>query len=231
MGAIYGVSFDMIAQDALIAIPLFIYIIILVFIATKRLYSLMVSRGIRHNVAVYFNRKVIHMLTGGLVAIFVPILFREPFIPMLFAYILAILTYLPHRSGKILTWFQTDDNMYEVNFCIAWGTSIAILWLLTDNPWISILPALAISIGDAVTGIVRNVVFGYRTKHWLGNIAMAVTMIPIGYIFSGLIGAVTMAVASAIERIERNPIDDNILIAFTATVIIAVMYVAMLLSS
>ncbi|MEM2852198.1 MAG: dolichol kinase, partial [Ignisphaera sp.] len=97
--------------------------------------------------------------------------------------------------------------------------------------WISILPALAISIGDAVTGIVRNVVFGYRTKHWLGNIAMAVIMIPIGYIFSGLIGAVTMAVASAIERIERNPIDDNILIAFTATVIIAVMYVAMPLSS
>lgn len=222
MGTIYGVSFDMIVRDALIAIPLFIYIIILVFIVTKRLYSLMTSRGIRHNVAVYFNRKLIHMFTGGLVAIFVPILFREPFIPMLFAYILAILTYLPHRSRNVLTWFQTDDNMYEVNFCIAWGTSIAILWLLTNNPWISILPALAISFGDAVTGIVRNIVFGYRTKHWLGNIAMAITMIPVGYVLSGLVGAVTMAVASAIERIEFNPIDDNILIAFTVTAIMAI---------
>ncbi len=225
----YGISFDAIVQDALIAIVLFIYIIILVFIITKKLYSFMVSRGTRHNVAVYFNRKFIHILTGGLVAILTPLLFKEPFIPMLFAYILAVFTYLPHKSRRILTWFQTSDNMYEVNFCIAWGSSIVILWLLTGSPWISILPALAISFGDAITGIVRNIVFGYRTKHWLGNIAMAVVMIPIGYIFSGSIGAIAMAVASVIERIEFNPIDDNILIAFTVTVIIAVKHLVITL--
>ncbi|MCS7112066.1 MAG: dolichol kinase [Ignisphaera sp.] len=222
MHSVHNISFNMVVRDALIAIPLFIYIIVLVFIAAKRLYGFMTSRGVRHNVAVYFNRKFIHMLTGGIVAILVPLLFREPIIPMLFAYMLAVFIYLPHRSGRILTWFQTDDNMYEVNFCIAWGTSIAILWLLTGNPWISVLPALAISFGDAVTGIVRNVVFGYRTKHWLGNIAMAATMIPIGYILSGWIGIVAMIIASAIEKIELNPIDDNILIAFTTTVILAV---------
>lgn len=224
VNVVHGLSPNVFVWDALIAIPLLLYIIILISIVTKKLYIFMVSRGIKHNVAVYFNRKFIHMFTGGLIAVLVPIVFREPIIPMIFAYILAIFTYLPHRLGRIYTWFQTSENMYEVNFCIAWGTSIAILWLLTGNPWKSILPALAISFGDAVTGIIRNAVFGCRTKHWLGNIAMALTMIPIGYVLSEWVGVIAMAAASAVEKIEIPPIDDNILIAFTVTAILAINY-------
>jgi dolichol kinase len=214
-----------IAVDIVKAIPLFIYILLLVYMLTKKLYFVMVSKGLRHNVAVYFNRKIIHILSGGVVALLVPYLFKEPFVPMVFAYILAIATYLPHKKRQILNWFQTEDNMYEVNFCIAWGTTIALLWILTNNPWISILPALAISFGDAVTGIVRNIVFGYRTKHWIGNIAMAILMIPIGYSIAGVAGALSMVVASAIERIEVNPVDDNLLISFSAAAILTIWYI------
>jgi phytol kinase len=214
-----------IAVDIVKAIPLFIYILLLVYMLTKKLYFVMVSKGLRHNVAVYFNRKIVHILSGGVVALLVPYLFKEPFVPMVFAYILAIATYLPHKKRQILNWFQTEDNMYEVNFCIAWGTTIALLWILTNNPWISILPALAISFGDAVTGIVRNIVFGYRTKHWIGNIAMAILMIPIGYSIAGVAGALSMVVASAIERIEVNPVDDNLLISFSVAAILTIWYI------
>jgi dolichol kinase len=214
-----------IAVDIVKAIPLFIYILLLVYMLTKKLYFVMVSKGLRHNVAVYFNRKIIHILSGGVVALLVPYLFKEPFVPMVFAYILAIATYLHHKKRQILNWFQTEDNMYEVNFCIAWGTTIALLWILTNNPWISILPALAISFGDAVTGIVRNIVFGYRTKHWIGNIAMAILMIPIGYSIAGVAGALSMVVASAIERIEVNPVDDNLLISFSVAAILTIWYI------
>lgn len=200
---------------------MFVYVLLLVTVVTKKIYSYMISKGISHNVAVYFNRKIIHMLSGGVIASILPFVFTEPFVPMVFAYILGLAVYIPHRRGNIYNWFQTEDNIYEVNFCFAWGTSIAVLWIVTGDPLKSILPALAISFGDAVTGIVRNIVFGYRTKHWIGNIAMFAMMIPIGYALSGLVGALAMGIASIVERFEFNPIDDNILIALTVTIIVA----------
>uniref|UniRef100_A0A832EWS1 Dolichol kinase n=1 Tax=Ignisphaera aggregans TaxID=334771 RepID=A0A832EWS1_9CREN len=218
------VTAEELIYDILKAIPLFIYIVFLVRFVTKHLYNFMISKGLKHNVAVYFNRKIIHMMSGGIVALLVPLLFIEPFVPMFFAYLLAIAIYLPHRSRRITSWFQTEDNIYEVNFCVAWGTSIFVLWILTGDPWIAILPALAISFGDAVTGLVRNIVFGYRTKHWVGNIAMAIVMMPIGYVFSGLIGSLAMGIASIVERIEINPVDDNIFITLAVTAIIAIIY-------
>lgn len=214
--------FEFIIYDFIKAIPLLIYIIILVRFVTKRLYDFMISKGLKHSKAVYFNRKIIHMLSGGVASLLTPILFSGPFVPTVIAYILALAIYLPHKYGKIMDWFQTNDNIYEVNFCIAWGTSIAILWILTKNPWISIMPALAISFGDAVTGLVRNIVFGYRTKHWLGNIAMALTMMPTGYVLSGWIGCLAMAVASFVEKLEINPIDDNVIIVLTVTSILCI---------
>jgi len=211
-----------IALDIVKAIPIFLFIVVVVRFITKKLYSIMVSRGMRENVAVYYNRKIIHILSGGLAAILVPFLFVEPFAPMILAYTLALATYLPHKTGRLLRWFQVKENMYEVNFCIAWGTSLVILWLLTGDPWISIIPAIAISFGDAITGVVRNKVFGRRTKHWIGNVAMAILTIPIGYIIDKWAGVTAMIGASIIERVEYNPIDDNLLIAFTATAILLI---------
>ncbi|MEM1866099.1 MAG: dolichol kinase, partial [Ignisphaera sp.] len=84
------VTIEELMYDILKAIPLFIYITFLVYFITKHLYNFMISRGLKHNVAVYFNRKIIHMMSGGIVALLVPILFTEPFVPMFFAYLLAI---------------------------------------------------------------------------------------------------------------------------------------------
>ncbi|MDK6028139.1 dolichol kinase [Ignisphaera sp. 4213-co] len=204
--------------DFAIAIPLFIYVLLVVSIFTRRLYSYLIGKGFRKNVVVYYNRKIIHISTGGFIALLVPILFKEPFTPFVFAIILAFITLYPHIKGKELEWFQTKDNVYEVNFCIAWGASILVLWLFLNNPWKSIIPALFISFGDAATGIVRNAVFGRRTKHWIGNLAMAAVTIPMGYFLAGFAGVVAAILATFVERFEFGYIDDNALIAITSTI-------------
>jgi len=211
------VGLEVFIADFTLAIPLFLYVLFIVSFVTRRLYSFMINKGFAKNVAVYYNRKVIHIATGGFIAFLVPILFKEPFTPFIFSLILAIITLYPHIYKKELEWFQTKDNAYEVNFCIAWGSSIFILWLLLKDPWRSIIPALFISFGDAITGVTRNAIFGKRTKHWLGNIAMAIITIPIGYIIAGLPGLIAGIVSTIAEKFEFGIIDDNILITFTST--------------
>ncbi|ADM28388.1 phosphatidate cytidylyltransferase [Ignisphaera aggregans DSM 17230] len=221
MNIVNLINIENIIHDTIIAILLLIYIMFIVLLLTKKLYNFMTSRNIKHNVAVYYNRKIIHMSAGGIVSLLIPLFFKEPLVPMIFALIIALIIYLPHKMKRILYWFQVEENIYEVNFCIAWGISIAILWILLGDPYWAVIPALMISFGDAVTGIIRNIVFGYRTKHWIGNIGMAIVTIPIGYIYAGLAGIVSAVLSTIIERIELNPIDDNILITLVSTVTLA----------
>ena len=201
------------------AMALLAYVMAVVF-GTKILYSIMRRRGLPHNVAVYYNRKVIHVLAGGVVALLVPLLFSGPWIPFALALLLALLTYIPHRVGKLMYWFQTEDNMYEVNFCIMWGFSLLVLWLLTGDARVAVFPALLISFGDAVTGIVRNMLFGRRTKHWVGNVAMAVLVVPLGFLWLGVWGALAGLIASIVERYEFPPIDDNTLIPLASLAVL-----------
>ena len=215
------ISLEYLARDSLIAGILLVYVMIVVF-ATKKLYHLMTAKGVKHNVAVYYNRKIIHMAAGGVVAILVPLLFHEPLVPFIMALILALFTYLPHKRKKLMYWFQVEDNMYEVNFCIAWGFAVLILWLVFGDPRIAILPPMLISFGDAITGIVRNAIFGRRTKHWIGNVAMAALTIPLGFLYVGIVGGITSAIASIVERFEFNPIDDNLLIGLISTMILLI---------
>jgi len=46
---------------------------ILVSLVTKKTFDLMVSRGIKKIDAIYYNRKLVHILAGGVIALFVPL--------------------------------------------------------------------------------------------------------------------------------------------------------------
>jgi phytol kinase len=197
--------------EALWATILFIWVMIVVYPITKNLYRYMRSRGVSHVKAVYYNRKIIHILAGGLVALTVPYLFQTPLLPGILATVLAIATYLPHRNGKLMYWFQVEDNMYEVNFCIMWGLVISLAWLIFHNWWYGVIPIVFMAFGDGVTGIVRNILYNRRTKAWIGNLAMALLTIPVGYITLGYIGGLAGLIASITEHFEIKPIiDDNI---------------------
>ena len=89
-----------------LATILFIWIVILTRFLTKSLYEALVKRGVKERVAIYYNRKIIHMLAGGLVAILVPFYFKTPLIPFILAMILAAFSYIPYKTGKLFYWLS-----------------------------------------------------------------------------------------------------------------------------
>lgn len=204
------------------AVVLFSWILFLTGLLTKKIYEFMIVKGLDHGVAVYYNRKIIHILAGGLVAFIAPICFESPLIPLIFAMCLGVIIYIPHKTGKLLYWFQVPENMYEVHFCIMWGVGLAAGWMLTGNPWFGALPIIFMSIGDAVTGLVRNMMFRRRTKSWWGNLAMAITTIPLGAAILGIPGSLAALASSIIEHYEFGVIDDNITVPLTALLLLII---------
>lgn len=185
----------------------------------RKIYDIMLGKGLEHNVAVYYNRKIIHILAGGLVAVLVPYLF-ESFLPIaVLVAVLAVGNYLPHARGRLLHWYQVPENMFEVHFILMWGLTMGLGFLL-KNLVLGVLPILFMSIGDGVTGLVRNAIYRRRTKSWWGNFAMGVFCVPVGFFTMGLTGAVAGVAASIVEKFEFGRIDDNITVPLTALVII-----------
>jgi len=197
-------------EEVFAAVLLFSWVVFVAMVLTKTLYGWMRKKGIEHYVAIYYNRKVIHMLAGGVCAVIVPFVFETAILPFIMAILLAIFIYTPHRLGKIMYWFQTKENTYEVSFCIMWGVVITLGWWLSGgNYWFGVLPVLFMSFGDAVTGILRNIIYRKRTKSWWGNLVMAVFSMSIGTTL-GVAGILAGGVASFVEHFEFKLIDDNI---------------------
>lgn len=204
-----------------------IYVFAVIFI-TKYFYDYLIRKKFKKTVAVYYNRKLIHIFAGGMIVLAVPFVFTEPLFPLLSALILTLIMLITHRTGRIFYWFQTSKDLNDVSFCFMWGVAIFILWIVFDNPWVAVIPPALIAFGDGITGIVRNLAFKERRKHPIGNIYMAGVSIPIGYFFGSISGLEGLAfwgviaaiVASVFERYEFGPVDDNFLITISATAVL-----------
>ena len=207
--------------EILYASALLLWIIFLVTFLTKKIYHHYVSKGIKERVVVYYNRKLIHIFAGGLVAFLTPFIFTDVYIPFAMSIILAIVSYLPYKIGKINYWYQVPENKFDVHFCIMWGLSILFGKLIFNNWWVGVVPVLYMSIGDAVTGIVRNYIFGKRTKSWWGNLAMLAVCVPIGLTL-GLKGVLAAIVASILEHYEYKWIDDNIIVPLVSFLLVSI---------
>ncbi len=194
---------------------------------SKKIYYYLLKKQFKENVAIYYNRKFIHIFAGGVVVLIVPFVFSNPWFPLFSGIVMAIITYSAHRRGNKFYWFQTEGNINDVSFCLMWGIAIFILWQIFGNPWIAIIPPAFIAFGDGITGIVRNIAFKERRKHPIGNIYMIGVCIPIGYYFANagypyipIWGVIAAVVASFFERYEFGIIDDNILVAGSAIIIL-----------
>ena len=196
-------------EEVIYASILLLWVIVLVKVLTKRIYDRYVNKGTDREVMAYYNRKIIHILAGGVVSILTPFIFRNPFIVLAFSLILAVFSLIPYRVGRPSYWYQVPGNIFDVHFCLMWGLVMFLSKFLLDDWWLGVVPALFMSVGDAVTGIVRNAFFGRRTKSWWGNLAMLLTCLPIGALL-GLKGVVSAFAVSLIERYEYKWIDDNI---------------------
>ncbi len=186
-----------------------------IYFISREAYRLM-CKFKSHSSAVYFARKIIHILSGGVTVLALPFAFDTPTLPFLASMGLALMTYIPHKTGRLLCWFQVEENISEVYFAVMWGLIVLAAWYI--NLKVVILPVFFMAVGDGVTGIVRNIIYSYRNKSWYGNIAMALVCIPVGYVYMGFIGALAGAVASIIEHFEF--VDDNISIPLSTFTIL-----------
>jgi dolichol kinase len=155
------------------------------------------------------------VLAGGVVAVLVPF-FSSWVVPTAAALAIALFLYVPHKTGRLLWWFQDPGNMYEVSFAVMWALVVALSWGVLGDWRLGVVPALFMAVGDSATGVVRNLLFKRRTKHWAGNIAMAAVSVPIGWYYLGVVGALAGLLASAVERFEFPPIDDNVIVPATS---------------
>ena len=208
-------------DEVVYAVALLLWVMVLVKVITKRIYDHYIGKGVNRKVLIYYNRKIIHILAGGLVSILTPFIFTNAFIVLTFAMILALLSLIPYKTGKLNYWYQLSGNIFDVHFCIMWGLVMFFSKFVLDDWWIGVVPVLFMSLGDAVTGIVRNTFFRKRTKSWWGNLAMLLTCMPIGAIL-GLKGLVSALVVSVIERYEYKWIDDNITVPLISFLILSV---------
>jgi phytol kinase len=217
-----GLSTEVLIKESIYTAILFIWVLIVVIPLTKFTYNVMVKKGTTHIKAVYYNRKIIHILAGGVVSIMIPLLgYTTPLtiIPMLVLLFLA--TYIPHKTGKLLYWFQDPDNINEVNFVIMWGAVMITSWVVFKDWVYGVVPVAFMSFGDGITGIVRNALYDKRNKSWFGNLAMAIVTVPVGQIILGLPGAFAGLVASIVEHFEiHSKIDDNITVPLVSFLII-----------
>ncbi len=205
--------------ELLAAMVLFVYVVA-VIMGLKRLYNLLLEKGFSKHRAVYLNRKLIHVLGGGVTSLLVPMLFTSPLTPLIFSLLAAGIMLSYHRRGRLLHWFQVEENSYEANFAVVWGVSLLILWLLFGTPRYAVIPLIFISFGDAATGFARNLVVGRRSKHWVGTLAMLGVTVPLGALYAGLVGMLAATVSCIAEKFEARPIDDNILIGLSSTLIL-----------
>ncbi len=163
----------------------------------------------------YVARKVIHILSGGLVAALTPYLFKSPAIPLIGGVGMIVLTLLPRLRGEKFDWFQVEGNLGEVYFCITWTLVIVGLWYVDLSAGVA--AALFMSVGDGVTGIVRNIVYKKWSKGAAGSIAMLLVSLPIGLLYKGYIGAIAAIVATLVERWPK--VDDNLTVPILSAVV------------
>lgn len=205
-------------SDVLYGIVLLVWNLFVVHVLAKTAYGYVLPKK-GHYPAVYFARKVIHFLAGGLTAALVPFVFSSPLLPVALAGFFALATYIPHKTGRLMYWFQDPDNIYEVDFCVMWGALIGGAWWFLGDVWLGVAPVLFMAWGDGITGIVRNYFYSKRVKAAVGNVAMLALCAPIGYLTFGWLGVLAAVAASIIERFEF--VDDNVSVPLLSFAIIA----------
>ena len=195
----------------------------------KPFYDYLRAQGSEHMVAVYYNRKVAHMLAGGVPIIASPMVFDDPVWVLIGGILGSIALAATHLLDKRLWWMQTEQNMNDATFALMLGISVYFIWVYTDQPWLAILPSLFMAFGDGVTGIIRNKMFKKRTKSAWGNVGMAALCLPLGYYVGTLSdpqipiwGLISGLIASIVERYEFGPIDDNVLIVVFSTIVLLI---------
>lgn len=207
MEAVFQISLESILADLPAFTVIAVWNLFVILFLSKKVYQTSLKKGRSINSSIYFSRKVIHFLAGGLTAMLLPFVAHEPILPAATAFGLALITYLPHKLNRRMYWFQDPENLYDVDFTLSWGLIVFFTWYIDRSFWLGVVPVLFMAYGDGITGIIRNLKYNKRTKAWEGSAGMLVLCIIIGAKM-GFAGIFAGIVCTLIERVEN--IDDNI---------------------
>lgn len=202
------VTFQDVYHDLIITLPLLLWIFFVIQYLSRWVYDFALKKGYPKHSATYFGRKIIHIFAAGVMTLFLPFFFREPFVPFVSGLLLGLYNYYFRRTEKLQDWYQVRENHHEVNFCIMWSLSILIGWFIDKSFWLGVIPALFMAFGDGITGIVRNFKYTKRNKAWEGSVAMFFTCAVIGGLKMGWAGIIAAVGATFFEEFN----DDNIFI-------------------
>jgi dolichol kinase len=221
MEAVLQISWEAILADLPVFAVLSIWNLFVLLVLSKKVYQFALKKGRSINSSMYFSRKAIHFLAGGLTAMLLPFIAHEPIVPAATAFGLALITYLPHKLNRRMYWFQDPENLYDVDFTLSWGLIVLFTWYIDRSFWLGVVPVLFMAYGDGITGVIRNLKYNKRTKAWEGTAGMLVLCIIIGAKM-GLAGIFAGIVCSFVERIEN--IDDNITVPVSGLSILLAAY-------
>jgi len=213
---VYRPSLELVVRDLERSLPLALWVLFSIHVLARMGYEASKRRW-GDGVARYIARKIIHMAAGGVVALLVPYVFREPLVPALMGVLLAVYVYLPHRTGRLMHWFQDPSNISEVYYCLAWSIAVLLAWPV--NVMLAVYPLFLMSFGDGVTGIIRGIRQRRRVKSWDGSLGFLAVSAPVGYMLFGLLGVAVAFAAMLLERWEA--VDDNISVPLGSLALLA----------
>lgn len=217
----YRVPLSLVLEDLARSLPLAAWVFFVLHGLSRWAYEWARARW-GEGVGVYFARKVIHMAAGGVVALLVPLVFREPWVPFIMGLLLAAYVYIPHRTGRLMHWFQDPSNISEVYYCISWGVAVLVAWPF--NVWLAVFPLFLMSFGDGITGIIRGIRQRRRVKSWDGTIGFMAVSVPVGAALFGGVGALTAFIAALVEK--QGLLDDNISVPLVSLAILLAAHLA-----
>ena len=172
----------------------------------------------------HVSRKISHM-AGGVAFLLCPFLFSSFWWPLILAITFTIMLLYTHLYLPFI--FRGTGGtgrlqaFAEVNYPATAIPIIVIGWGYFHQPWLAIVPLLYLAFGDAITGLIRNKVYGKEIKGNWGSAGMLITCLILAYFIHpywiGAVGAITATLAEKYTKTStlsigrcKFPYDDNL---------------------
>ncbi len=195
------------------------------WLASFTLAALLASNAARGlGVQFYLSRKIAHFGAAVPIALF-PVVYQHVWYPLALVGSFFVLLLLTHR-WDVFPGCARKGRWSEVFFPLSIMIALAVLWPVSHVA--AIVPALWLSLGDGVTGLVRKWLYNREVKGWWGSLACLVVCVGLGFLvtpwWAGVLGG---CVATLAERYcgdaegSRVRLDDNLAMPLAGLAVMA----------
>ncbi|WP_052723247.1 hypothetical protein [Methanosarcina barkeri] len=112
MESVLHISWESILADLPVFMVITIWNLFVILFLSKKVYQIYLQKDRSISSSMYFSRKVIHFLAGGLTAMLLPFVAHKPIIPAATVFGFALITYLPHKLNRRMYWFHNQIRIF-----------------------------------------------------------------------------------------------------------------------